>query len=151
AREEETRRAYTAALADATTLRARVALLAKLRSRDGYMAEWRADGEGFLLLENHCPICAAARACQGFCRAELEIFRDVLGPGVAVERIEHGLAGARRCAYRIRQDHAGKETDHELDRRHVVARTGRAGKIRRPPQRTANPAGAQRSGRVRLH
>ncbi|MGH2578525.1 MAG: MarR family transcriptional regulator, partial [Actinomycetota bacterium] len=42
-----------------------------------------------------------ARACQGFCRSELEVFRDVLGPGVEVERVEHILAGARRCAYRI--------------------------------------------------
>ena len=55
----------------------------------------------FLLVENHCPICAAARACQGFCRSELEIFHRVLGPGCAVERLEHILAGSRRCAYRI--------------------------------------------------
>jgi predicted ArsR family transcriptional regulator len=65
------------------------------------MAEWRAEGDGFLLIENHCPICAAAAACQGFCRAELEVFQDTLGPGVAIERIDHILAGARRCAYRI--------------------------------------------------
>ena len=65
------------------------------------MAEWRADAGGFLLLENHCPICAAATACQGFCRAELAVFRAVLGPDVTVDRTEHIPAGARRCAYRI--------------------------------------------------
>jgi predicted ArsR family transcriptional regulator len=54
-----------------------------------------------LLVENHCPICAAARACQNFCRSELDVFRRVLGPDVQVERVEHQLAGARRCAYRI--------------------------------------------------
>jgi predicted ArsR family transcriptional regulator len=149
-REEETRRAYRAALAGATTLRVRIARLARLRSREGYMAEWRADAQGFLLLENHCPICAAAAACQGFCRAELEVFRDVLGPGVAVERIEHALAGARRCAYRIREDHAGKETDDGLDRRDRVAGPGGTRQGGRPPRRTADPAGAQRRGRVRL-
>jgi predicted ArsR family transcriptional regulator len=75
--------------------------LAEIRAREGYMAGWQKDGKGFLLLENHCPICAAARACQGFCRSELDLFRHVLGPDVAVERVEHILLGARRCAYRI--------------------------------------------------
>ncbi len=61
------------------------------------------EGHGrFLLIENHCPICAAARACQGLCRSELAIFRAVLGPDVSVERIEHIPTGARRCAYRVR-------------------------------------------------
>ena len=82
------------------------------------MAEWRADADGFLLLENHCPICAAATACQGFCRAELDVFRAVLGPGVSVERTDHILAGARRCAYRIVPvSTATPETRHGLDRR----------------------------------
>ena len=59
----------------------------------------RRDGS-FVLVENHCPICAAARACQGFCRDELGLFRRIL-VGAKVERTEHLLAGARRCAYRI--------------------------------------------------
>ena len=40
--------------------------LAKVRTEEGYMAEIRKDDDGFLLVENHCPICAAANACQGF-------------------------------------------------------------------------------------
>ena len=44
-REEETRRSYAGALSGATTLGARVARLAEVRSREGYMAEWRADGQ----------------------------------------------------------------------------------------------------------
>ena len=43
----------------------------------------------------------AAAACQGFCRAELALFQAALGDGVSVERTDHILAGARRCAYRI--------------------------------------------------
>lgn len=80
----------------------RVAALARVRREEGYMAEWsrRRDGS-FLLVENHCPICAAAERCQGLCRAELELFQAVLGPEVRVERVEHILAGARRCAYEI--------------------------------------------------
>lgn len=101
-REAATSRAYVEAMATAESLQARVARLTELRTAEGYMADWSPDpGGGFLLVENHCPICAAAAACQGFCRAELQVFRDALGPGVTVERTEHILAGARRCAYRI--------------------------------------------------
>jgi predicted ArsR family transcriptional regulator len=60
----------------------------------------RQSDDGLALVENHCPVCAAARACQDLCRSELDIFRAVLG-GAAVERTDHIVAGARRCAYRI--------------------------------------------------
>jgi len=76
--------------------------LAKVRSEEGYMAEIRTEGEGsFLLIENHCPICAAANACQGFCATELDLFRSVLGPGISVERAEHIISGDHRCVYRV--------------------------------------------------
>lgn len=101
-REIETEQRYRAALAGLDDTAQKVAKLAELRSEEGYMAEWRSEPDGsFLLAENHCPICAAARICQGFCRSELSVFRSVLGPGVAVERAQHILAGARRCAYVI--------------------------------------------------
>ncbi len=84
-------------------LPARVHALALARDAEGYMAEVEAQEDGsVLLIENHCPICAAARACQNFCRSELQIFQRVMGPGTEVERSEHLLAGARRCVYRIR-------------------------------------------------
>jgi predicted ArsR family transcriptional regulator len=60
---------------------------------------WEEADGSLLLVENHCPICAAASVCAGFCRSELETFRAVLG--AKVEREEHILLGARRCAYRI--------------------------------------------------
>ena len=102
-REQEQRDAYRAAMEGADDLEQRVARLAELRDREGYMAEWRREADGSLLLiEHHCPICAAATACQGLCRSELAVFRDVLGAGAEVERTDHLLAGARRCAYRIR-------------------------------------------------
>lgn len=76
--------------------------LARVRTEEGYMAEVRpGDGGSYLLVENHCPICAAANACQGFCSTELDLFRSVLGPGVEVERVEHIVSGDRRCAYRV--------------------------------------------------
>lgn len=100
-REAETEASYAKALAG-RDLREKVEALAAIRAREGYMAEWTETDDGFILVENHCPICAAAAACQGFCRAELAVFRAVLGPACTVERTDHVLAGARRCAYHIK-------------------------------------------------
>lgn len=95
---------YQARLQTARTLGARVRRLAAIRSEEGYMAEAYRAGGAWNLVEHHCPICAAAQACQGFCRNELELFRRVLGPGVKVERTDYLLAGDQRCAYRISRD-----------------------------------------------
>jgi predicted ArsR family transcriptional regulator len=93
--------AYRHALAGATTLEQRLARLAAARTAEGYMAEWRRLDDGsYMLIEKHCPICAAAAACQGFCRSELEQFASLLAPAT-VERAEHVFAGSRQCAYRV--------------------------------------------------
>ncbi len=100
-REGATAEAYRRAMAGVSTLEERLSHLAELRVAEGYMARWSPDGDGgYLLVEDHCPICAAAAACQGFCRSELELFRMLLAPA-RVERTEHALAGARRCAYQV--------------------------------------------------
>jgi predicted ArsR family transcriptional regulator len=101
ARETGTRKRYEALLSGEQSLAKKVARLAEIRNKEGYMATWEKDADSYLLVENHCPICAAAAACAGFCRSEQAIFEQVLGRDVRVERIEHLLAGARRCAYRI--------------------------------------------------
>jgi len=95
------RKIYKDNLKGAKTLAERVKRLAKARDGEGYMAEARRDGGDWLLIENHCPICSAAKACTKLCANELEVFRDVLGKDVTVEREEHILSGARRCAYRV--------------------------------------------------
>lgn len=102
-REEETCALYEAAVAGLATTEERLERLASIRTQEGYMAEWRAndDGNGWLLIENHCPICAAATACQNFCRAELDLFRKILGPEVVVERTEHIIGGGLRCTYLV--------------------------------------------------
>jgi predicted ArsR family transcriptional regulator len=100
-RTEQQIAAYRAALVAATTLKDKVKRLARLRSEAGYMAEAVPNGDGFLLIENHCPICRAAAACTGLCRQELEVFRAALGRGIVIKRTDHILAGARRCAYSI--------------------------------------------------
>lgn len=101
-REQATGAAYAKALDGADDLEQRLARLADVRTAEGYMAEWRRQDDGaYLLIENHCPICVAAAACQGFCRAELALFEMMLAPA-RVERTEHILTGARRCAYLVR-------------------------------------------------
>src|SRR5713226_6147774 len=92
---------YSARIARSAPLKKKLRQLVRVRTEEGYMAEVRPDGSAFLFIENHCPICAAATACQGFCATELDLFRAVLGPDVSVERAEHIVAGDRRCAYRI--------------------------------------------------
>lgn len=97
---EEYRRALPAG-----SLKDKVKALARLRDQEGYMTEVdAAPGGGLLLVENHCPICTAAKTCQGFCDSEWRVFQELLGPDVTVTREEHILSGARRCAYVIRPE-----------------------------------------------
>ncbi|MES2046807.1 MAG: MarR family transcriptional regulator, partial [Pseudomonadota bacterium] len=78
ARETETEELYVAALAKAKSLKAKVKALAEARSAEGYMAQMEVQTDGSLLLiEDHCPICAAAQTCQQFCRSELAVFQRV--------------------------------------------------------------------------
>lgn len=102
ARENEARRDYFDKLQGAKTLEERIIRLVAIRTEEGYMAQWEKEPEGsWLIIENHCPICSAARMCQGFCRAELELFQTVLDANV--ERVEYLLTGSRRCVYRVIQ------------------------------------------------
>ena len=101
-RENDSLALYHKELSQRRSLAGKLAALADIRSREGYMASCSEQTDGtFLLVEDHCPICAAAATCQALCRSELAIFRKLLGQGVAVVRVDHVLAGARRCAYRV--------------------------------------------------
>jgi predicted ArsR family transcriptional regulator len=94
--------AYRASIPLEEPLERKLELLATFRTQEGYMAEIQSlDDDSFLLIENHCPICAAATACTGLCARELEIFQTILGKGVLVERTEHIVSGERRCVYKI--------------------------------------------------
>jgi len=102
AREAGSVAAYRARIDLAAQLAERVASLARARDGEGYMADSEPQPDGsVLLVENHCPICAAATSCQKFCRSELAIFQRVLGDDCTVERSEYLLEGGRRCVYRI--------------------------------------------------
>src|SRR5450830_848549 len=100
-REGEMRSDYLHACQSQNSIPRKLEKLAGLRAAEGYMARVEKQGKDWLLIEDHCPICAAAQSCQGFCRSELQLFQEVLGDQVTVTREEHLLAGARRCVYRI--------------------------------------------------
>jgi len=103
AREQAATARYQERIDPGAPLAQRVATLAALRDEDGYMAEARQQPDGsVLLIENHCPISTAARACLNLCDSELDTFTRLLGPGCSVERSEHQMAGARRCLYLVR-------------------------------------------------
>lgn len=93
---------YAVELKDAITLEEKLDRLAIVRSGEGYMAEWKKEDDGYLFIENHCPIGSAAKSCQGLCQAEFDTFQNILGAGVTVRRTEHMFTdNTRRCIYKI--------------------------------------------------
>ncbi len=106
-RSNRVRRRYRAAMRGlGDDLRQKVEHLVGLRSADGYMAGARLLPDGWLLVQNHCPIRACAENCPHFCKSEQRMFERLLGAEAKVEQTDHLLAGDRRCAWRIRRDAA---------------------------------------------
>jgi predicted ArsR family transcriptional regulator len=100
-RRERQLTAYRELIDPAANVAVKVRRLADIRTAEGYVAEATVDGDTLVLTEHHCPISDAAGVCLGLCTAELELFREALGDGVAIERDQHLLTGAQRCSYRI--------------------------------------------------
>ena len=92
-------RARLAARAD---LAGQVAELAAILDEDGYLASWEATGDGgFRVVEHNCAIWAVASRYGQACTSELDFIRAVL-PDAHVERVQHMVEGALRCAYDVR-------------------------------------------------
>lgn len=102
ARETQQLRRYGKIIGNSTDIGERVQRLTELRCIDGYMAECHEEDGAWLMVENHCPISQAAKACSEICGIELKLFQDVLSKDVTVARIQHILGGDRCCAYRIK-------------------------------------------------
>ncbi|HEM8181888.1 metalloregulator ArsR/SmtB family transcription factor [Providencia rettgeri] len=100
-RETESREKYFSRCKN-LPLAERLEALAEVRSEEGYMAKVEQDDDSWLFIENHCPICAAATACQNFCRSELALFSDIVGDDASIEREQYLLNGAGRCVYRVK-------------------------------------------------
>ena len=81
ARQETLVATYRQALEPYPDLGDRVSVLARLRTVEGYMAQFEMQNDGsFLLIENHCPICVAAKTCQGFVVRSSSCSRQRLAP-----------------------------------------------------------------------
>lgn len=113
------RRRFVARHLEHAPLLERVRELAVIQDEQGYLCECRADAAndggtsaatwprsmrvdadgGIRFREHNCAIFEVAREIPAACRAELELFREVLGADV--ERESHILAGDRSCTYRI--------------------------------------------------
>ncbi|WP_433900763.1 helix-turn-helix transcriptional regulator [Sphingobacterium puteale] len=100
-RETKVYQRYKNALSGMETLEKKLDMMATERTEEGYMAEWKKEAESYLFIENHCPICAAATECQGFCRSELHNFQQLIGPSYTINRIEYIIEDGTRCTYRI--------------------------------------------------
>jgi predicted ArsR family transcriptional regulator len=113
-REQQQQLLYLEKLSNFGDLAAKVQQLAELRQQEGYLAEayllapqpvgshkqdQDSPNSSWVLVEHHCPICAAATLCQNFCRSELELFRACVAGLATVERTEHLLTAGSRCAY----------------------------------------------------
>lgn len=100
-REAQTLAHYQQELDACPDLHSKLATLVELREQEGYMAELEQTEHGYLLIENHCPICKAAKRCPNLCQSELNIFQRLLGDTCHIERSEHIIEGQRRCTYVI--------------------------------------------------
>lgn len=95
---------YAQDLSATEKLEEKLTILSKKRSEEGYMAEWKQHGNTYYFIENHCPICAAAKECQGFCKSELKNFRQLLGKNYSMKRTEYILDNSSRCVYKIEEN-----------------------------------------------
>ena len=100
-REKQTLERYQLALSQADNLKDKLIQLTQLREEDGYMAELEQTQNGFVLIENHCPICKAAQNCPSLCQSELNVFEQLLGTFCSIKRTEHIIKDERRCVYKI--------------------------------------------------
>lgn len=77
----------------------RVRALARLRDREGYVAEAHKSGKGYELVEANCPILAIAERYSEACAVETQLFEHVLG--AKVEATHRVVAGAPVCRFHI--------------------------------------------------
>lgn len=84
----------------------KVAILARLRDEEGYLAEHRQeDKDTFALVEHHCPIRSVAEACHLVCSCEMALFAEALEAEVV--RTHHIVAGAPECRYVLTRPREG--------------------------------------------
>ena len=85
----------------------RIGRLVELRRREGYVAEFRADGEGqgWVMSEFHCSVMAIAEQFPQVCDQELQLIRHTF-PDCQVERVHWRLEGGHSCGFRLQPNPA---------------------------------------------
>ncbi|HEY7105627.1 MAG TPA: ArsR family transcriptional regulator [Acidimicrobiia bacterium] len=90
-------------LATKRSFDAKIAELTRILDEDGYLASYERMGRDvYRIVEHNCAIWAVAQKYGQACSSEIDFIRAVL-PDASVERVEHMVAGARRCAYEVRR------------------------------------------------
>jgi len=92
---------YQESIKNCNSLKGKLQRLAEIRTDEGYMANVEKNSTGYILHENHCPICTAATENKAFCQSELDLFQKILGDQYQVTRLEHILSEERRCSYHV--------------------------------------------------
>lgn len=101
AREQKIMSEYKRKLIQFADLERRLFELVTIREQEGYMASYTQSSNGFILTENHCPICTVAQTCHAICQSELTIFKDCFDDLASVSRLSHVLEGSRHCVYQF--------------------------------------------------
>jgi DeoR family suf operon transcriptional repressor len=88
---------------EGATLPDKVNILARLRDKDGYMAESRSLGKSsFEILEHNCPIAALAEKYGETCSTEKELFELLLQTKVVVSH--RVVSGDPVCRFLVRKN-----------------------------------------------
>ncbi len=77
----------------------KVRVLAELREKEGYMAEFEVQNGELILKEHNCPIFSVAKEFPEVCRLELELFKELFD--CPIERAEHLINNQHACVYKI--------------------------------------------------
>jgi len=80
----------------------RIERLVDLRRREGYVAEFRREGDGpaWLMSEFHCSVMRIAEQFPCVCDQELQLIRHTF-PDCQVDRIHWLLEGSHACGFRL--------------------------------------------------
>lgn len=100
-RESKTLARYKKVIDPLQTLQDKLKKLIELREQEGYLVLLDEEDGAYILYENHCPICCAARRCPELCTSEKNIFTALISDLATITREENIISGQRRCAYKI--------------------------------------------------
>ena len=82
------------------SLQERLERLVDLRRQEGYVAEYSADGDGWVMSEFHCSVMRIAEQFPCVCDQELQLIRHTF-PDCQVERVQWRFEQGHSCGFRL--------------------------------------------------